>query len=250
MATVPGTDVPTAIGVPTGLGASKAAVVDKIPRLEQGDHLTRAEFERRYEAMPEIKKAELIEGVVFMPSPVRAVQHGEPHSNLGGWLFVYKSHTPGLISPDNATVRLDEDNEPQPDSILMIDPTCGGQASISEDGYLVGAPELIAEIASSSVSKDLHNKLNVYRRTGVREYVVWRVLDRAIDWFVLREGSYLPLIAGEDGILRSEVFPGLWLNAAAMLEGKLDVVLVTLQQGIATREHQDFVARLGRHEKQ
>ena len=250
MATVPSTDAPTAVGVPTGLGASKAVGADKIPRLEQGDHLTRTEFERRYQAMPEIKKAELIEGVVFMPSPVRAVQHGEPHSNLGGWLFVYKSQTPGLISPDNATVRLDEDNEPQPDSILMIDPTCGGQAAISEDGYLVGAPELIAEIASSSVSKDLHNKLNVYRRTGVREYVVWRVLDRAIDWFVLREGRYVPLSPGDDGVVRSEVFPGLWLNVAAMVEGKLDVVLATLQKGIATTEHTEFVNQLAAQRKE
>ncbi len=221
-----------------------------IPRLEQGDRLTRAEFERRYAAMPDLNKAELIEGVVYMPSPVRAKQHGEPHSNLGGWLFLYKCQTPGLISPDNATLRLDQDNEPQPDSILMIEPSCGGQAAIDAEGYLEGAPELVAEIASSSVSADLHAKLNVYRRNAVREYIVWRVLDRAIDWFVLREGEFLPLAAGEDGILRSEVFPGLWLNVPAMLDSKLDVVLATLQRGVATPEHQDFVKQLAMQKKE
>ncbi len=105
-------------------------------------------------------------------------------------------------------------------------------------------PELVAEIASSSVSIDLHAKLNVYRRSGVREYVAWRVLDLAIDWFILRDGEYRPLAPGDDGILGSEVFPGLCLNAAAMLDGKLDQVLGKLQQGIATLEHQKSVAAL------
>jgi Uma2 family endonuclease len=221
----------------------------QVPRLEQGDHLSRAEFERRYKAMPEIKKAELIEGVVCMPSPVRAKQHGEPHSNLGGWLFLYKCQTPGLFSPENATLRLDQDNEPQPDSILMIEPDRGGQAAINAEGYLEGAPELVAEIASSTASTDLHTKLHVYRRNGVREYVVWRVLDRAIDWFALREGEYVPLASETDGVLRSDVFPGLWLNVPAMLDGKLDAVITTLHQGIATQAHQDFVARLTSQKK-
>lgn len=220
------------------------ATVVAVPLLEPGDRLTLAEFERRYDAMPEVKKAELIEGVVCMPSPVRVDVHGRPQAELLTWLGTYSAASPGISAADNSTLKLDNDNMPQPDALLMIDPSIGGQAPIDSKGYIAGAPELVAEIASSSVSIDLHAKLNVYRRSGVREYIAWRVLDRAVDWFVLRDGAYRPLSPGEDGILRSEVFPGLWLHAAAMLEGKLDQVLGTLQQGIATQEHQDFAASL------
>jgi Uma2 family endonuclease len=232
------------------LVASTAAPTITVPRLEQGDHLTRPEFERRFEAMPDVKKAELIDGVVHMPSPVRTEQHAEPDSNLGGWLFTYKLHTPGLLSPTNPTIRLDQDNEPQPDNVLMVHPSYGGQAKLDAKGYIEGAPELIAEIASSSVSIDLHDKHHIYRRSGAREYVVWRVLDRGIDWFVLRDSEYVLLSPDNDGILRSEVFPGLWLNVPAMLEGKLDAVLATLQQGLATPEHKEFVGRLRSQRKE
>jgi Uma2 family endonuclease len=247
MATGFTTDFPPSLQAELAAAASASSVA--VPPLEQGDHLTRAEFERRYEAMTEVKKAELIEGVVYMPSPVRAKQHGEPHSNLGGWLFRYKCQTPGLISPDNATLRLDQDNEPQPDSILMIEPNCGGQAAISADGYIEGAPELVAEIVSSSVSADMHTKLHIYRRNGVLEYVVWRVLDRGLNWFKLHDGEYVLLSPDNQGVIRSEVFPGLWLNVPAMLESKLDIVLDTLQQGMATPEHKAFVAQLASRKK-
>jgi Uma2 family endonuclease len=215
-----------------------------IPRLEPGDRLTRAEFERRYDAMPELKKAELIEGVVYMPSPVRMDAHGRPHAHLLTWLGVYSSATPGVSVGGDSSLKLDQDNMPQPDVLLMIEPQHGGQAVIDKGGYIQGAPELVAEIASSSVSIDLNDKLNVYRRNGVREYVAWRVLDRAIDWFILRDGKYVALSLTDGGSIRSEVFPGLWLNVAAMLEGRLDAVLATLQQGIATPEHGQFVVWL------
>jgi Uma2 family endonuclease len=192
--------------------------VEKIPPLESGDRLTRSEFERRYEAMSRLKKAELIEGVVYVPSPVRLSLHSRPHIHMASWLATYEARTPGTMAGDNATVRLDLDNEPQPDLMLLVDPARGGQARISDDDYVEGAPELVAEIASSSASYDLGAKLEVYRRNGVREYVVWRVLEREIDWFVLREGRYekLPL---DGGLFRSEVFPGLWLDPAAMARG-------------------------------
>src|SRR5947209_2476661 len=153
-----------------------------IPPLEPGDRLTREEFERRYEAMPHLKKAELIEGVVFMPSPVRYKRHSLPHFQLITWLGFYQAATPGVGGGDNGTTRLDLDNEPQPDAFLLIDPACGGQARISEDDYVELAPELVGEIAASSVAFDLHTKLTVYRRSGVREYLVWRVLDQQFDW--------------------------------------------------------------------
>ena len=151
------------------------------PPLEPGDRLTRPEFERRYDAMPHLRKAELIEGVVHMPSPVRYRRHGRPHALLMGWLIHYEAATPGVETADNSTARLDLDNEPQPDAVLLIDPARGGQTRISEDDYIENAPELVAEVASSSVSIDLTTKLHVYRRNGVREYVVWRVLEQAVE---------------------------------------------------------------------
>ena len=150
---------------------------------------------------------------------------------------------------DNATVRLDEDNELQPDALLRIETDRGGQARRSEDDYLEGPPELVAEVASSSVSIDLHAKLNVYRRNGVREYVVWRVQDGAIDWFILRGGEYQRLQPGSDGLIKSEVFPGLWLDVAAMLRGDLRTVLAALEQGTHSAEHAEFVRRPSSHSK-
>jgi Uma2 family endonuclease len=223
---------------------SNVALADAVPALENGDRLTRAEFERRYEAVPHLKKAELIEGVVYVPSPVRHRQHGSPHAQLIGWLVQYAANTPGVEVGDNSSVRLDLDNEPQPDALLFIDPACGGQVRISDDGMLEGAPELVAEVASSSVSYDLHAKLHVYRRNGVREYLVWRVLEREIDWFVLRAGQYERMLGDAQGLLRSEVFPGLWLDPAALVRGDLATVLAIVQQGLASPEHAAFVTRL------
>jgi Uma2 family endonuclease len=214
--------------------------------LESGDKLTRAEFEQRHEAMPRVKKAELIEGVVYMASPVRITQHGEPHARVMTWLGTYWAATPGVQVGDNPTVRLDADNEPQPDALLRI--TVAGQSTVSEDGYVEGAPELIVEIAASSASIDLHEKLKVYRRNQVREYLIWRVYNAAFDWFCLGEGKYIPLDANSEGIICSETFPGLWLAKDALLSGDLARVLTVLQHGLATMEHQNFVEQLSQAE--
>ena len=214
-----------------------------VPRLRAGDRLSRNEFERRYEAMPEMNKAELIEGVVHMPSPVSISEHASPHARLIAWLVVYESQTPGVQVGDNGTIRLDWDNCPQPDAMLRILPEYGGQ-SRNEDKYVTGAPELVAEVAASSASIDLHDKLNAYRRNGVKEYLVWRVLDNAVDWLVHRGGEYRRLDPDEAGIFQSEVFPGLWLDASALLAGKVTHVLDVLQKGLATDEHTLFARRL------
>jgi Uma2 family endonuclease len=213
----------------------------KIPPLENGDRLTRPEFERRYSAMPHLKKAELIEGVVYMPSPVRHEGHGRQHYGLTGWLAVYSASTPGVEGSDNATVRLDLDNEPQPDLLLRV--SAEGQSRI-DDGYIDGAPELVAEVASSSTAYDLHQKLDTYRRHGVREYIVWQTLDNIIEWFVLREGRYERLLPDAAGVYKSEMFPGLWLDSVAMAQDDLATVLRVLGEGLATPEHQEFVARM------
>jgi len=219
-----------------------SAVVREIPLLENGDQLTRPEFERRYEAMPHLKKAELIEGAVYVPSPVRYEGHGRLHSALNGWLVVYSASTPGVGVGDNTTVRLDLDNELQPDVLLRL--TNGGQSRVAADGFIEGPPELVVEVASSSVAYDLHQKLDVYRRHGVRECIVWRTVNNAIDWFVLRDGHYERLSPSEAEIYKSEIFPGLWLDTAAMLQGGLAGVLKTLGEGIASLEHEEFVQRM------
>jgi Uma2 family endonuclease len=214
-----------------------------IPPLEPGDRLTRDEFERRYNGMPHIKKAELIEGVVHMPSPARWTKHARPHFEFVTWLGFYSANTLGVRGGDNTSLRLDLENESQPDAALIIEPSFGGNVHISSDDYVVGAPELVAEVAASSVSIDLNSKLRVYRRNQVQEYVVWRVLDEAIDWFVLLGDDYerLPLNAG---VYESVAFPGLWLDAAAMVRGDLAKVLQVLSQGIASPAHATFIQQL------
>jgi Uma2 family endonuclease len=215
-----------------------------IPPLENGDRLTRAEFERRFEAMPWLKKAELIEGVVYMPSPVRQRYHGRQHSHLNFWLSAYEGMTPGVEVGDNSTVQLDQGNMPQPDCLLFIQPEHGGQVRISAKGYIEGAPDLVAEVASSSASYDLGDKLQAYRRLGAREYVVWRVLDRQVDWFVLYGDRFEALNPPADGILRSTVFLALWLDSAALIRGDVYTVLAIVQQGLNSAEHAEFVTRL------
>jgi Uma2 family endonuclease len=216
----------------------------RTPPLENGDRLSRAEFERRYEAMPSHIKAELIEGVVYMASGVRATTHGIPHAELGGWVGYYRAYTPGTDSAVNSTVRLDLDNEPQPDIVNYILSECGGQATIDRDGFIAGAPELVLEVAASSVSIDLGDKKTAYHRNGVKEYIVWRVLDGEIDWFILRDSGYEYLAAETGDILKSETFPGLWLDRPAMLRRDPAAVLRLLQQGLASPEHARFVASL------
>lgn len=217
------------------------------PPLESGDRLTRHEFERRYTAMPHLKKAELIEGVVYVPSPLRFNSHGQPHGDLIIWLGVYKVATPGVKLADNATVRLDLDNEPQPDAVLLIDERLGGQARISQDDYIEGAPELVAEVAASSAAIDLYDKKRAYRRNGVREYIVWQILENKLDWFSLQNDEYVLLEPDADGIIKSFVFPGLWLNVTALLAGEMTTVLALLQQGLNSQEHVEFVQYLSQH---
>ena len=211
--------------------------------LENGDRLTRCEFERRYALRPDLEKAQLIEGIVYMPSPV-SVAHAEPHAMIQAALLVYAASTPGVHGHDNATLRLDLDNEPQPDVLLRLAPEAGGRSRVSEDGYLEGAPELVVGVATSSVSIDLHDKLRAYRRNGVQEYLVWRTQEQRIDWFELADGDYRPLPADDSGLIRSRVFPGLRLASRALLDGNLAAALAELQKGLDFDEHRQFIARL------
>ena len=214
------------------------------PPLRSGDRLSRAEFEWRYQAHPEIKKAELIEGVVYVASPIHFQKHANPHFHVITWLGNYQAATPGVRGGDNATLRLDFENEPQPDALLRLDTAVGGRSRITEDDYLEGAPELIVEIAASSASYDLHDKRRAYGRNGVQEYLVLQTYEQEVVWFALREGVYEPLQPDDKGILRSEVFPGLWLQPKALWENDLAALLAVLQEGLASPEHAAFVKKL------
>lgn len=194
--------------------------------------------------MPELKGAELIEGRVCVPSPARHERHGKPQGIVGAWLATYGAATPGVQFSVAGTVRLDFENEPQPDGMLFIDPMRGGQARVDEDDYVSGAPELIVEVSASTASFDLHEKLGVYRRNGVLEYVVLRVEDGELDWFVLEDTEYVRLSPDTDGLMKSRVFPGLWLDPAALLAQDTAGVLRTLQAGLASEAHAGFVRRL------
>lgn len=216
----------------------------RYPLLDHGDRMKAAEFEARYSAMPHVKRADLLDGVVYMPSPARYESHSEPHGIAVTWLGMYRMLTPGIGFADNGTIRLDDDNQPQADVSLRIPASAGGQSTISEDDYLTGAPELTVEVAASSRSYDLGAKRDVYARFGVREYVVWQVEENGIDWFVLRDGAYVSVDPDPDNLFRSVVFPGLWLDWQALLTGDLARVFAVLQQGAATPEHAAFVRRL------
>lgn len=221
---------------------------ERIPPLESGDRLTRYEFEHRYEAMPESVRAELIEGVVYVASPLRFASHSEPHGLLIVWLGNYKVATRGVRLGIEPTVRLDLDNEPQPDGVLFLDEQVGGQAQLTEDDYVEGSPELVAEVAASSAARDLHDKKNAYRRSEVQEYVVWQVLENKLDWFCLREGKYISLEPNQAGVICSRVFPGLWLAVSSLLKGDMAKVLAVLQEGLSSSEHAAFVEELSQQE--
>lgn len=210
--------------------------------LENGDHLDQKTFHARYEAMPKGFRAELIGGIVYVPSPLKR-PHGRHHAKLMHWLGSYEDATPGVETYDNATSILSDENEPQADASLLIVAPGQGQTR-EEDEYIVGAPELAAEIAASSVSIDLHAKRREYEREGVKEYLVVQLQPFRVHWFVARQGRFEELPASPDGILRSEVFPGLWLDPAALERLDGQGLCAVLQQGLATPEHAAFAARL------
>ncbi|HAB15842.1 MAG TPA: Uma2 family endonuclease [Verrucomicrobiota bacterium] len=228
---------------PRKLRRTGAIVSGSFPLLDTGYHLTQPEFHRRYERMPEVKRAELIEGVVFLGSPLSNA-HSNATALVSGWLFTYASETPGVWPGAKATVILDHDNEHQPDAHLLIAPDCGGQSNLSEGKYIKGPPELVVEVALSSLAHDLHEKLAVYRRNGVREYLVWSLPNSEFHWFNFESGESESLQPSRGGLLCSRFFPGLWLDRSAIAGGDLKKVAAAVRRGLASAEHTAFVKKL------
>jgi Uma2 family endonuclease len=219
-----------------------ATVGEEVPELVQGDFLSRDEFLRRWEAMPDVKRAELIRGVVYMPSPL-SLEHGDVDNQVAGWLAVYAALTPGCRASNNATWLMGEDEAPQPDTSLRILPECGGQSRV-EGRYAAGAPEFLAEVCISSTAFDLHQKLEVYEEAGVQEYLAVLMREREVRWHRLTGARFQVLPAPADGVYRSAAFPGLWLDAAALLRGDLARGLAVLHDGIKSPEHKQLVDQL------
>jgi hypothetical protein len=212
-----------------------------VPELAAGDKLTRAEFLRRWQAHPEIKNAELLGGIVYMPSPV-SLAHGEMDGDVGIWLGSYRMGTSGTDSGHNTTSFILKDT-PQPDNFLRILPAYGG-SSRTEGKYLGGRPELLAEICRSSACYDLHFKLKLYQAARIPEYLAVLLFEQKVRWHILVKGRYKLLSANRDGLLRSRIFPGLWLDSKALLARNMQQVLARLQEGLRSPEHERFVAEL------
>jgi Uma2 family endonuclease len=203
-----------------------SATVISQPLLENGDVMDAAEFRRRYEASKDLEHVELIEGVVYMPSPIKFRRHSRPQTLGLGWLLGYEDlHPDDVIVFSPGTVWLDDKNAPEPDLMLCrVTPDL-----YTEDDYLGKVPELIMEIASSSRSRDLHQKKAAYERNGVLEYIVWRTRDEIVDWFQLRDGRYERREPDASGIIESQVFPGLRLHVPSLLANDRKPLLAALR---------------------
>ena len=214
----------------------------KLPPLVAGQRLDRDTFHARYEAMPPNTRAELIGGVVHMPSPM-SLDHGDDNGPIFIWIDYYAESTPGIQSNIGSSLLLDELGEPQADVSLRILPEYGGQVR-HEGGYIVGAPELVVEIARSSRRTDLGDKKTDYERAGVREYLIVELDPDRVHWFLRRGDHFETLASGPDGLFRSEVYPGLWLDPVALFAGDRRRLRAVVDRGFATPEHAAFVARL------
>ncbi len=214
-----------------------------LPPLESGQHLDQPTFHERYEAMPPETRAELVGGIVYIPSPMRR-DHGKCDHPVTAWLARYEQFTPGVEGAGSATVKLDLKGEPQPDHILFILPECGGQMGVDADGYFTGAPELVVAISRATRYYDLKHKKADYERAGVLEYLVVELDPNRIHWFIRRGDRFENLEPGPDEIHRSEVFPGLWLDAKALFARDWELLYRAVKRGVRTRKHAEFVAKL------
>jgi Uma2 family endonuclease len=217
-----------------------------LPPLENGERMGQAEFHRRYKLYPGDEKIELVGGIVYVTSPLRW-PHATYHEELGFLLGLYRRATPGTDLGHDATAILGEDSEPRPDLTFRILPECGGQSWLDDEGYVQGTPELLAEIALSSRSLDMNRKREDYEAAGVGEYLVLCVEEGELHWFDFRSGR--PLRANREGVLRSRVFPGLWVDGPALLARDSARLRDVIEQGLASRDHAAFVQRLQRRQR-
>lgn len=216
------------------------AVEQKLP-LDPGMRLSREEFLRRWDQLPDLKRAELIDGIVSMSSPV-ADSHSRFVMVLGSWVYRYEEATPGCWSGTGGTWFM-LDSVSQPDVHLILRQEAGGQSGI-DDKYRTGSPELAIEVSNATLRYDTGPKLALYQRAGVREYLICSPERREILWRYLEQGRYVLLEPDAAGVLRSRVFPGLWLDSKALFENDRLALRTTIEKGIASPEHAAFVQLL------
>jgi Uma2 family endonuclease len=220
-----------------------ATVTASAPPLVNGDRLSRDEFLRRWSEHPETKRAELIGGIVYLASPV-TLEHGDSEGDLGLLLGTYAAHTPGVKHAHNTTILMDED-APQPDVHLRILPEYGG-VTRKKGKSLWGSPELTSEVCLTSAVYDLHQKLELYEEAGVQEYLAVLIYEREIRWHTLTKKGYQAMAPASDNLWKSKIFPGLWLDGQALLAHDSGKILATLQKGLQSLEHADFVKKLAK----
>ncbi len=214
-----------------------------VPPFQNGDAMDQPTFHALYVGTPRGFRAELIEGIVYMASPVQ-LRHGGPSLKVSQWLGAFADEVEGAQAYNEITAILTATSEPQPDHTLIVLPEAGGQTRENADGFLVGAPELALEISNTTALIDLHAKKTMYERCGVREYIVVETKRQAVHWFVRRGDKFAPLKSDADGIFKSRVFLGLWLDGSALFDRSAKRLLATLQLGLATPEHAKFAAKL------
>ena len=221
----------------------KASPAEAVFLLESGARMDQRTFHELYKQTPDGFKAELIEGTVYVASPVSG-WHGAPHATLVGWMVIYMDATPGVRVYNDATNILNADSEPQPDAALLLDEDVGGRTRLDDKGFIHGSPELVAEVAHSSASIDLGKKMEVYEREGCSEYLVVLVREKRLRWFIRRDYGFEEQQPDAYGLLKSEFYPGLWLSTESFFDSEIRPLMKVLRKGLASPEHAAFVAEL------
>ncbi len=237
--------------VPTAERVTRKPVssADAVFELENGARMDQPTFHALYKQTPEGFRAQLIGGTVYVMASPTSQRHGRPHARIVHWLSLYSDDTPGTDVLDNTTNVLGRESEPEPDACLLVQPEYGGQTAADKDDMLVGAPELIVEVANTTRAIDLGRKKADYEEAGVREYVVILAQEQAVVWFRRGPDEFTEMPAGANGVFRSELFPGLWLDPRGIFDPTTRRLTAATRKGLASPEHAAFVAGLAARRK-
>ena len=228
--------------------------VPEADRLRDGERIPPDEFRRRcgvLEAVGVDFRVEYVNGVVRMMPPPNFAGHTHPIRVMQGLLSAYTRQTPGVIdyTESGVTLPVEETSaDVSPDLCLVVQPGRGGQMSVDDAGYFVGPPELVVEVANSSLSYDLGEKRDLYEAAGVQEYLVHATRERRL-LMMRRDGDrFRTVMPDADGVLASRIFPGLVFDTAAIIADDIAAAEATLDRVMQSPEvaaaHQNLVASL------
>jgi Uma2 family endonuclease len=225
------------------------STADALFALENGARMNQPMFHALYKNTPEGFRAQLIGGIVYVMASPTSLRHGRPHARVVHWLGLYSDETPGTDVLDNTTNILGPESEPEPDACLLIQPEYGGRTTTDENEMLVGAPELVVEVANTTRAIDLGRKKADYQEAGVQEYVVVLAQEQSAVWFRHTADGFVDLAVGADGVFRSELFPGLWLDPRGIFDPTTRRLTTVSRKGLASPEHAAFIADLAARRK-